>query len=57
MKIITFCKECGKEKNRNEIGNGMPCKYCGGDIIAQSKDKYEIIVTNIKRTIKNEINL
>jgi uncharacterized membrane protein YvbJ len=47
MHIITFCKKCGKQKNKHEIGNGKPCKYCGGDIISQSKCNYEAILKNI----------
>ena len=41
MCIKTFCKDCGKEKNPHEIGNGKPCKYCGGDIVSASKERLD----------------
>lgn len=47
MHIVTFCKKCGKEKSPQEIGNGKQCKYCGGDIISQSRDNFEKILKDI----------
>ena len=47
MHIVTFCKKCGKVKSAHEIGNGKQCKYCGGDIISQSKESFEKILKDI----------
>ena len=47
MNIVTFCKKCGKIKSPHEIGNGRQCKYCGGDIISQSRENFEKILKDI----------
>jgi len=41
MRIVSFCKKCRKEISPHEVGNGKPCKYCGGDIISQSRENFE----------------
>ena len=53
MYIVTFCKKCGQIKDMHEIGNGKPCKYCGGEIISQSANKYK----NTLKEIQNKNNL
>jgi len=52
MRIVSFCKKCGKEKLPHEIGNGKQCKYCGGDIISQSRANFEKF---LKDTVQQRI--